>query len=369
VLGSAIANPGRVSGVGLLVPKSLTFFLSYLFVYYLLVSVVRTQESLDGIVKLLVTSGGILGFLAIIEARTNYNWFDHLQSIIPLLRYRTFNDTAFSASELGRGGRLRVYASAQHPIALAALLVMLIPLCIYLVRKTRQRRWGLAGLFMAVGMLGTQSRTGVIMLLVVVIVFLWLRPKETRRLWPALIPMLVVVQVLMPHTIGNLKSAFFPQGGLVAEQAHVVRPGDLQVGHGRLATLGPTMAQVSEQPLLGIGYGTRITSGPPETINAIVLDDAWLGTLLEIGFIGALGYVWLFSRSVRKLGRLAKNDHDDRGWLAAALAAGIASFAVGMLTYDAFSFVQVTFMTFIMLGLASVLLDIDKRDHEAATAG
>jgi hypothetical protein len=368
VLGSAIVNPGRVSGVGLAVPKSLTFFLSYLFVYYLLVSVVRTQEALDGLVKLLVICGGILGLLAIVEARTNYNFFDNLQSLIPLLRYRTFNDTAFSASELGRGGRLRVYASAQHPIALAALLVMLLPLCVYLARKTRQRRWWVCGLLMAVGMLGTQSRTGVIMLLVVVLVFLWLRPKETRRLWPALIPLLAIVQVLMPHTIGNLKSAFFPQGGLVAEQAHVVRANQLQYGHGRLATVGPTFAQVSEQPLLGVGYGTRITSGLPETINAIVLDNAWLGTLLEVGFIGALGYVWLFGRAVRKLGHLARHDHGDRGWLAVAIAAGIASFAIGMLTYDAFSFVQVTFMTFIMLGLASVLLSIVEREQDPAAA-
>src|SRR5438132_3770048 len=292
-----------------------------IFVYSLLVSGVRTQAALDGIVKLLVICGAILGLLAIVEARTNYNFFDNLQSVIPLLRYRTFNDMAFSASELGRGGRLRVYASAQHPIALAALLVMLLPLCVYLVRKTRQRRWWVCGVLMAVGMLGTQSRTGVIMLLVVVIVFLWLRPKETRRLWPALIPMLAIVQVLMPHTIGNLRSAFFPQGGLVAEQAHVVRANDLQVGHGRLATLGPTMAQVSEQPLLGVGYGTRITAGLPETINAIVLDDAWLGTLLEIGFIGALGDDRPVGPAVRQLRHLGQRDDRDRGWLAVALAA------------------------------------------------
>jgi hypothetical protein len=369
VFGSALANPGRVAGVGLAVPKSLTFFLSYLFVYYLLVGVVRTQAALDGLVKLLVTCGGILGGLALLEARTNYNFFDHLQGFIPILRYRVFNDMAFSTSEIARGGRLRVYASAQHPIALAALLTMLLPLCIYLVRKTGQRRWWLAALLMSVGMLGTQSRTGVIMLLVVVLVFLWLRPRETKRLWPALIPMIAVVHVLMPQTIGNLVEAFFPKGGLVAEQAHVVRANDLQVGHGGLATLGPTMAQVSEQPLLGIGYGTRITAGPPETINAIVLDDAWLGTLLEVGFIGALGFVWLYWRSVRRLGRMAKEDPGDRGWLAAALAASIASFAIGMLTYDTFSFVQVTFMSFIMLGIASVLIALrDEEDSVPARA-
>ena len=39
-------------------------------------------------------------------------------------------------------------------------------------------------------------------------------------------------------------------------------------------------------------------------------------------------------------------------WLATALAASIISFAVGMLTFDAFAFIQVTFFAFVMLGFA-----------------
>jgi polysaccharide biosynthesis protein PslJ len=357
VLGSILLNSARVSATGLTAPKALTFFLSYVCVYYLLASVVTDTDAVDRLVRLIVACGGVLGGLALLESRTNYNVFDHLHTFMPFLSYRVFNDNAFSATELDRGGRLRVYASAQHPIALAALFVMLLPLCVYLVRRTRQKRWWLAALLVTLGMLGTQSRTGIIMLLVVALVFLLLRPRETGRLWPALPLVLVVVHFALPQTLGNLRAAFFPKGGLVAEQAHVVRPGDLAVGHGRLATVGPTLDQLSNSPFFGIGYGTRITAGPG--VNAIVLDDAWLGTLLETGVVGAVGWILFFGFAVRRLGRRARRDQSDIGWLHVALTASIASFAVGMLTYDAFSFVQVTFVAFILLGLAGVLLRDD----------
>jgi len=41
-------------------------------------------------------------------------------------------------------------------------------------------------------------------------------------------------------------------------------------------------------------------------------------------------------------------------WLAACLACSLTAFVVGMFTYDAFSFIQVTFLLFILIGLGSV---------------
>jgi len=42
----------------------------------------------------------------------------------------------------------------------------------------------------------------------------------------------------------------------------------------------------------------------------------------------------------------------------------VTAFAVGMLTYDAFSFIQVTFVLFVLLALGAVTL----RDGRAGTA-
>ena len=47
------------------------------------------------------------------------------------------------------------------------------------------------------------------------------------------------------------------------------------------------------------------------------------------------------------------------------MAASLISFAVGMFTFDAFAFVQVTFFTFIMLGVASLVALREPQTAEA----
>jgi polysaccharide biosynthesis protein PslJ len=186
VLASDVLNPGRVNSVGSSVPKALSFFLSYVLVYYLIVSVVRDWRTIDFLLKLLVGGGAVIGVFALIERRTDYNVFNHLHGIAPFLKFQG----AIGATGLARGGtRLRVYGPAEHPIALGALFVILIPLGIYLARQTGKRRWWLAVAVLSLGAFATVSRTAVVMLAVVALVFLRLRPKETKRLsssqsWP-----------------------------------------------------------------------------------------------------------------------------------------------------------------------------------------
>ena len=87
-----------------------------------------------------------------------------------------------------------------------------------------------------------------------------------------------------------------------------------------------------------------------------ILDNQWLGTLLETGAVGFFAWFWFFVRVERRFGADAGRDDSGRGWLLASLAAGVAAYAVGMLTYDAFSFIQVTFLLFLLVGLGSALL-------------
>ncbi len=89
--------------------------------------------------------------------------------------------------------------------------------------------------------------------------------------------------------------------------------------------------------------------------RANILDNEWLGTLLEIGALGFFGWLWFFARVVRRLGKEAKEDDSERGWLLVSIAASVAAFAVGMFTFDAFSFIQVTFLMFVLVGLGASL--------------
>jgi hypothetical protein len=344
-LGSDLVNGGHISGLGVQsdVLKAITFLASYFLIFYLISSVVRTQETVDFLVKLLVAGGAVVAFFALVEARTHLNVFDHLASMIPLLRQ---NDVA---EVISRGGDVRAMASSQGPIPLGAMLVMLIPLAVYMARRQRNRTWWACAGLLLIGAMATVSRTSVIMLLVVGIVFLRLRPKETKRLWPALVPAVVLLHVAVPGTIGSLQGAFFPEGGLIAEQSQ--HPG--WSGSGRIADFPMAMKQFRDQPLLGQGFGTR--QPYKEGIQAQILDDQWLKTLLETGVIGMLGWLWLYGRFIRRLGRVARRDHSDEGWLLAAITASVTAFAVGMAFFDAFSFVQVTFVLFILFGLGAVV--------------
>ena len=190
------------------------------------------------------------------------------------------------------------------------------------------------------------------MLVVVAVVFLLLRPREARKFWPALFLAPLAIHFVLPGTLGAIKQSFLPTGGLVAEQhasAH-------SSGSGRLADLGPALALWKEQPLLGQGYGTQVVNLNAAGVQANIFDDQWLGTLLGTGLIGFSGWIWLFVRAIRRFGRESKRDGSERGWLLAAITASIAAYAVGMLTYDAFAFIQVTFLLFILLAIGSSLL-------------
>jgi hypothetical protein len=274
--------------------------------------------------------------------------------VIPILQL------AFAPEMDVRGSRLRVFASSQHPIALGVAFVMLLPLAVYLAHKYKQRRWMLCCGIIVMAAFSTVSRTTILMLVVVFIVFLRLRPIETKRLWRFLLPGLIVIHIALPGALGTLQESFFPKGGLVAEQ----QAGAGGRGSGRLADVGPSLKDWKRQFVLGQGFGTRVVD--EGRINAFILDDQWLGTLLETGIVGVLAWIWLFRRFLKLVNREARRDQTDRGWLLTALSASVLAYALAMLTYDAWSFIQVTFLLFILLGVGAVVLQ--QEDLEPALA-
>ena len=102
--------------------------------------------------------------------------------------------------------------------------------------------------------------------------------------------------------------------------------------------------------------------------NAPILDDQWLGTLLETGLLGALALAWLFVRFVRKLGKKAKHDRSPRGWILAAAAAAVAAYAESMLTYDAIGFTQETFVLFLIIAIGCVAYTLPPSATRSPTA-
>ena len=343
---SMAANLDRIDAAGSTVIKNFTFFVSYLLVVFFIASVVRSRRDLDLMLRLIVAGGAIVAATALVEWKTTtnfYNWYGH---VLPFLHY------VDEGVAQARGSGVRARGSAQHPIALSAALVMLVPIAFYLWRRDRSKLWLGCLALLTLGALSTGSRTGTTMLIAVALAFLAIRPRETLRLAPLLPVMLVLIQVVMPGTLGTMRSMLSPSY-LAKEQSY-----DEGATAGRAADLGPALDRWSRKPLLGSGFGTTVADpNAPKESEQQILDDQWLGSLLETGAVGVLALFALFATAIRRLTRVARNARDaDDGWLATALAASLISFAVGMFTFDAFAFIQVTFFAFVTFGFAAVLM-------------
>lgn len=344
-IGSAAGDPGAF--------KSLSYYLGFLAVFVLVASTIKTQAGMDTVVRALVLGASVVAVSAIYESRSGYNAFDHLAEWIPALIRE--ERTVFS----DRGGNLRVYASAQHPIALSAALFMTFPLALYLIgrAKTRLRSqlWGVAAAICAMGAVATISRTTVIMAIAILVVGLWVRGAQVLRFWPLLLILPVAIHFAVPGALGGIYKAFSPQEGLTSDLTG--RSGEQ--GSGRLADVDPGLRVWSESPLYGNGIGVQVTtgeSGAAQTAEGaegaiIYFDNEWLSTLVALGVLGVLATAWFIFGSLVTVGRFARRVRGPRSELAAACAAAIGAFGVSMLVFDAFAFVQSTILFFVIAAL------------------
>jgi polysaccharide biosynthesis protein PslJ len=322
--------------------KQLTFLVSFVVVFYIIVGLVGSIDEVDRILTILVGAGGVVAVFAMIEVNTGFNAFNHLQQVFPFL------SQTGDVKELTRSGRLRVFASSQHPIALGAMFALLIPIALYLSTRFAKRFWLGVIALLGLGAFATGSRTAIVMLVAVLGVYLLLRPQQTIRIWPALIPAVVLIHFAMPGALGGFYKSFFPKEGLVAEQA------DAPVGSSRVTSLGPGLHEIGLRPLLGSGYGAREFHGPEA--NSFIVDDQWLATGIETGILGVASWIWLFWSFLRRMFRAARSKDGENAALFLALAAAGTAFVVGMLTFDAFSFIQTTLVMFILMAVGCAAL-------------
>jgi hypothetical protein len=354
--------------------KPLTFFMGFLFVYMLVASTTHGLDDVDRLVRTLVVGATIVAVAAIYEASTQYNVFDHLNQWLPFLEKQERD------LESARGGRLRVFASSQHPIALGCALVMMVPLAVYLAERARSawrtRGWLAAGMTLAVGSFGTISRTIIIMGIVTLIAWLVLRREQLQRFWPLLPALPVVVHFVAPGALGGIWKAFFPKEGLVSSLGG--RAGE--TGSGRFADYGAANALWEQGFFFGNGPGS-LANVPVEaerrmeeglqavTIAAnLIFDNQYLTTLVEFGIVGVIALAWLSFGTVIKLGRAGKDDHSPAGDLMALCAISCAGFSASMFLYDAIAFIQVTLVFFVVaaLGMRARAIVLDQRGLSTA---
>jgi polysaccharide biosynthesis protein PslJ len=346
VVASLAANPDRVSAYQTEVVKLLSVVVGFILVFYLTVNVLRTRAACDAALTVLVVGGAILAVLAIIERKAGWSPFNDLDRYLPFIEPADPGTEGGATGTEGRGVRAR--GSAEHAIALGALLAMLAPLAAALAVVRRRAIWIVSLVLIVMGSFATVSRTPVLMLFAWALLFTTLRWTDAKRFIPFAFVALAMIHLVMPGALGTLRSSLHPAAALEEQRS---KP-DSQVAAGRIADLGPSFEEFRQRPVFGYGFGTRITVG--ERANARLLDNQWLGTLLDAGLVGLIGLAWLLGRYIVRMSLASLRTRVD-GVVLAALASAVFAYAVGMFTYDALAFTQVTLVLFFLLAIGSAL--------------
>ena len=285
VLASEVTNPTRVFTYSSYVAKALMFFASFILVYFLITTTITRRKSIDFLLQLLALGGAIIGFFGLVEWRTGYNVFDHLQVVMPFLTFEG------ALTDVFRGGHPRILGPAEQAIALGAALILVLPVTVYLA-KTSSRLWWIASTFVLVGSLASGSRTAIIMLVVEILVYLALKPRETLRLWPLLLPILALVHVALPGTLGGfLRKRSSPREASSRSNRPSAPTGTQNCQAGAFVSSSRWSPKPATAPFLASasGLGLPASIRPSEThpfsmTNGWETSSTWGTSALSLGF-------------------------------------------------------------------------------------
>ncbi len=358
-LASQIVN-SQTAGAGAggdQVLKSLSLLLSLIVVFLLVASTLDRFRDIELIAAALVIGGAIVAVAALYEGRTEFNVFNQLGNWLP-----GFDRNEREVLEL-RGGRLRVQGSAQHPIALGAAFMMLMPFALYFTARARTRMWQVAwviGLvFLVAGAAATVSRTTVAMGVTMGVLAFVVRRQVIVKLLPLLLVLPLFIHVAAPGAIGGLLKSLQGEGGDSLVESLNSRAGE--PGSGRFADISPALDLWSSSPIVGIGLddphigvsggATVPTAVGSEPVVPIIFDNQYLHTIVALGLLGFVAVVWFVWGTARQLLRSAKTTTGPPGDFLAACGIACAGYGASMLFYDSLAFIQVTLLLFVFAAL------------------
>ena len=291
---------------------------------------VHTAEEIERLVRWLVIAGAIGAGCAVLAVAAHVD----IAAITP----PGLKATPELVQPIPRDGITRAQGTAAHPLELAAVMTVLFPLgvfCLFTARErgTRWWPWLLAlGLIGGAGALSISRSFFVGLVVEFAILALYWPLRRTGVVLGCAVAGVVALLVAKGGVIGFFVK-LFTQGS-----------GDDSLLHRTLARQ-VAYALINAHPLLGTGLGSYDTTRFP------VLDNQYLGVLVETGVIGLLGFVaylgaaaWAaFTRS---------SSHRDLG---AALGAAIVAYAVINLILDTAGFLQISALAAILVGLTGAL--------------
>jgi len=298
-------------------------------------------DRLRALLRRLVVAAAVLAVVGILQFTVSLDIARYLH--VPGL---TVNSEATFLQ--GRSGFNRVAGTASHPIEYGVVLACILPLAFHFAifdqGRSRLRRW-LPVLLVSVGLLMSISRSAMIGAATAgaIMVPTWSKPYR-RRILSAAPVFIVAMRLLVPGLIGTILNLFLFINQDTSTQA---RTQDYSAVYGF----------IRESPIFGIGFRTYLPS-----VYGRVLDNQYLSTIVETGFLGLVALLVFFAISTftARGARRASRDPEHRD-LAQCLTAGIVAAALSFATFDALSFPMCVAVLFLLVGCGAALWRMARR--------
>ena len=309
--------------------RGMIFVTGWLAVLLLAADGIQTWDTLQVLLRRLVTCISVIAAIGISQFATGFNLANYV--VIPgLTRQIAFVDL------LSRDGINRPSATTAHPLEFAAVLGLALPLALHQARFARPG--SRLGPWLQVGLIGsalplTVSRSAVLGLAIIALVLMPTWPlRQLRIAYPALAGALIMLWVAEPGLVRLLYQLFSETG---SESSSV----------SRLDAYSSAAPFIAQHPWFGQGFGTFL----PQTY--FFVDDQYLTTLIETGVLGLLAVLslfvlgWYLGRSTRRL--CADGQTRD---LLQSLAVSALSTGVSFSTFDALGYSTISGLSFLLIG-------------------
>ncbi|WP_245782960.1 MULTISPECIES: O-antigen ligase family protein [Amycolatopsis] len=308
---------------------------------------VRTLARIELVLKCIVVTTTVVAVIGILQFLADFDLTRYL--VLPGLHPVTADGFI-----LERAAFRRPAATTGHPIEFGVVCAVAMPLAAHYAFTARDRgeraarRWWLCLAIVAVGAMVSLSRSAMLGLALAALVLLIGWPGR-RRIQAVLVgaAFMVLMRFLIPGLLGTLYGLFADIGN------------DTSIS-GRTQDYATTSVVIAQHPWLGRGLGTYLPSkyGP--------LDNQYLGTLVQNGFIGLFALIALFvvgAYAALRARSLSRNVHVRD--LALTLVASLSVLALGAATFDLLAFSMATTLAFVLVGLSGALLRAVRAEHAA----
>ncbi|NQX28598.1 O-antigen ligase family protein [Microbacteriaceae bacterium VKM Ac-2854] len=316
---------------------------------------VRTLEHAMVLVRALTNGAMFCGVVAIVQFVTRWNPVDLIRGAMI-----GFENNGGSTAFQDRGGLMRVAGTTFHPIELAVISAMLLPLALWRAlyeKRTPGKRAGTVYVWsipivLLIANAATVSRSGLIALLMIAVLFVGFLPVVARR-WAV---------VAIPAAVAGL---FLTTPGLVSSLTGSVFAGTTDTSIVNRLDNYPRVAKlVAEHPWFGTGPATYMP------VNAkFILDNEYLSAAICLGLVGGACLVAYFALPALFGFVAAQAAVEPRlRCLAGAVATACAIAAVCSATFDSLAFPVFALLHPFVLGIAGSVWILVKQERARSAA-